>query len=252
MYYQIISSSDVALWGVSPCQRVEKLLKKIAHFQEVEDLAKIAPEENVLFIRVDYLFDANVLTKLMTNAQAILTDSRDDIPVAAWLKQKNVQTILKDLNEDQLGDVTGESVPIFSPADLTGGYDPRLRKFDLSYVVYLQAEHKSILEDYLYEKSYKGITDLVTKWCWPRPAKAMVHKCVKYKISPNMVTSFGWMLTILAGYAFYDGQFAIGLLLGWLMTFLDTVDGKLARVTMQSSKIGHAMDHGLDLSLIHI
>jgi phosphatidylglycerophosphate synthase len=31
------------------------------------------------------------------------------------------------------------------------------------------------------------------------------------------------------------------------MTFLDTVDGKLARVTMQSSKIGHAMDHGLDI-----
>ena len=31
------------------------------------------------------------------------------------------------------------------------------------------------------------------------------------------------------------------------MTFLDTVDGKLARVTITSSRIGDVMDHGLDL-----
>jgi len=31
------------------------------------------------------------------------------------------------------------------------------------------------------------------------------------------------------------------------MTFLDTVDGKLARCTLTSSKIGGALDHGLDL-----
>ena len=31
------------------------------------------------------------------------------------------------------------------------------------------------------------------------------------------------------------------------MTFLDTVDGKLARVTLTSSKIGNVLDHGIDL-----
>lgn len=31
------------------------------------------------------------------------------------------------------------------------------------------------------------------------------------------------------------------------MTFLDTVDGKLARVTAQSSRLGHNFDHGMDL-----
>jgi phosphatidylglycerophosphate synthase len=31
------------------------------------------------------------------------------------------------------------------------------------------------------------------------------------------------------------------------MTFLDTVDGKLARVTLTSSKLGDVLDHGLDL-----
>jgi phosphatidylglycerophosphate synthase len=32
-----------------------------------------------------------------------------------------------------------------------------------------------------------------------------------------------------------------------MMTFLDTVDGKLARVTLTSSKFGNIFDHGIDL-----
>jgi phosphatidylglycerophosphate synthase len=31
------------------------------------------------------------------------------------------------------------------------------------------------------------------------------------------------------------------------MTLLDTVDGKLARVTVASSKFGHVLDHGVDI-----
>jgi len=33
----------------------------------------------------------------------------------------------------------------------------------------------------------------------------------------------------------------------WAMTLLDTVDGKLARVTLTSSEIGNLLDHGNDL-----
>ena len=43
------------------------------------------------------------------------------------------------------------------------------------------------------------------------------------------------------------GAFLSGLVCAWAMTFLDTVDGKLARVTLTSSRIGDVMDHGLDL-----
>ena len=31
------------------------------------------------------------------------------------------------------------------------------------------------------------------------------------------------------------------------MTFFDTVDGKLARVSIQSSRLGHVLDHGTDI-----
>jgi phosphatidylglycerophosphate synthase len=46
---------------------------------------------------------------------------------------------------------------------------------------------------------------------------------------------------------FAEGRFGLGLVAAWGMTFLDTVDGKLARVTLTSSRFGHVADHGLDL-----
>lgn len=134
-----------------------------------------------------------------------------------------------------------------TPKELTGGYDPRLRKYDLAHVVEVTQQDKRTIENYLYDKSYKGITDLVTKWWWPLPARWVVRKCAELNITPNMVTGLGWLLTIFCGFAFYYGEFFIGLCAAWVMTFLDTVDGKLARVTLQSSKVGHVMDHGLDI-----
>jgi phosphatidylglycerophosphate synthase len=46
---------------------------------------------------------------------------------------------------------------------------------------------------------------------------------------------------------FLYGHYGWGLLAAWLMTFLDTVDGKLARTTLTSSKWGDVFDHGIDL-----
>jgi phosphatidylglycerophosphate synthase len=87
----------------------------------------------------------------------------------------------------------------------------------------------------------------VTKFVWPRPARVVVGWCARLGITPNRVTGLSFALMLLACYLFAEGQFALGLAAGWIMTFLDTVDGKLARVTVQSSRFGHLFDHGMDL-----
>jgi phosphatidylglycerophosphate synthase len=66
-------------------------------------------------------------------------------------------------------------------------------------------------------------------------------------VTPNIVTSLAAILVFLAFWFFLHGQFGWGLACAWLMTFLDTVDGKLARTTLSSSKWGDIFDHGLDL-----
>ena len=52
---------------------------------------------------------------------------------------------------------------------------------------------------------------------------------------------------LAATYFFWNGAWALGFLCGWTMTFLDTVDGKLARTTMTYSNWGNVYDHGIDL-----
>ena len=246
MYYHITNECDVRLWSLPQRERIRRLVAKIGDFQEKDTLSELSASEKILIIRADFLFDANVLAKLIAHSQAILTDSSNQIVVAAWIEASHLENVLPMLSHKP---DRGNSnlVPIYTPQELTGGYDPRLRKFNLSHVVKVDASQQQIIENYMYDKSYKGITDLVTKWWWPVPARWAVRKCVALNITPNMVTSLGWALTIFSGFAFYYGHFVLGLVGAWVMTFLDTVDGKLARVTLQSSKIGHVMDHGLDI-----
>jgi phosphatidylglycerophosphate synthase len=62
-----------------------------------------------------------------------------------------------------------------------------------------------------------------------------------------MVTLVATALVFVVFWLFLYGHFGWGLALAWLMTFLDTVDGKLARTTLTSSKWGDILDHGIDL-----
>ena len=131
--------------------------------------------------------------------------------------------------------------------DLGGSYNHALRKREPPVAVRLTPENVRAVEKRLFQGSYKGVTDLVTKHVWPAPARVVTRWCALARITPNQVTFAGFLLVLAAFWLFWIGEFGWGLLCGWIMTFLDTVDGKLARVTLTSSKIGNAFDHGIDL-----
>nr|MCU0731962.1 CDP-alcohol phosphatidyltransferase family protein [Hyphomonas sp.] len=82
---------------------------------------------------------------------------------------------------------------------------------------------------------------------WPVPAFHATRFCAWLHISPNTVTTASLGFVILAFWLFWTGQWAAGIAAAWVMTFLDTVDGKLARTTMTYSKWGDVYDHGIDL-----
>jgi hypothetical protein len=87
----------------------------------------------------------------------------------------------------------------------------------------------------------------VTKHAWPHVALPLTRWCAQRGITPNQVTALSAVLVGVAFWLFWEGHFALGLLAAWWMTLLDTVDGKLARVTLTSSPMGNIFDHGIDL-----
>ena len=134
-----------------------------------------------------------------------------------------------------------------SAAALADGYNNALRKREPPYLIPLSDATLPAIEQRVFGSSYKGVTDLVTLYVWPRPARWVTRVCANAGITPNQVTSLSLVLVIAAMALFWTGHYALGLVAAWGMTFLDTVDGKLARVTLRSTPFGNYYDHLIDL-----
>jgi len=133
------------------------------------------------------------------------------------------------------------------PEALVPSYNKALRKSEPAYALDIRRTPLDKIMRRQFASSYKGITDFVTKFFWPVPAFYVTRLCAQLRMTPNMVTTIGFILVFAALYFFWHGQWALGFAAGWIMTFLDTVDGKLARTTMTFSKWGNIYDHGIDL-----
>ncbi|MBH81588.1 MAG: CDP-alcohol phosphatidyltransferase [Gammaproteobacteria bacterium] len=239
VYALILGESDVKLWGLTPYQRLERQIAELPDCRLIGGLGDLPDGAEVLCVRADFIYETRTLLRLMDHADSVLYF--DAQPAAGFCAGPLAPALAAGFEEGTL-----EGFASVRPADLAA-YEDNLRKAEEPLLLPVEVDQRDALQDRLYGRSYKGITDLVTKWFWPRPAKRMVRWCASLGITPNMVTLTGLLLVVYAGYAFYLGDYWLGLTAGWFMTFLDTVDGKLARVTIKSSRIGHVLDHGMDI-----
>jgi phosphatidylglycerophosphate synthase len=248
VYVLILQESPVRLWGLTSRQRLKRVLERVGVKHIVEDLTSIPEQATILLLRGDHLYDDRVIKNLVRTPNVILQlPAAEKVVTVAAHVSSNLAPQVRDVLET-VGRVEGLSgVRVETPATLCSSYEERLRKIDKPFVLPITSANRRYLEQRLFSWSYKGVTDLVTKWVWPRPAQWTTRLCVRYGLRPNHVTILSLVLVMLAGILFYYGLYGWGLLTGWFMTFLDTVDGKLARVTVTSSRFGDIFDHAIDL-----
>lgn len=244
----ILAEAPIRLWGLSSRQRLERILKKINITSVIDDPESVSREDSILLLRGDYLYDERLIRNLVQKSGTVLQTAAEagSRPVAAHVAATDA-LLVRDVLNGNPGSAFPPSLSFETPQTLAPTYMKQLRKIDPPYLLPIVEENREKLERRLFSGSYKGVTDLVTKWLWPRPAQVVTRFCANRGITPNMVTSVSLILVIIAGFLFYHGHFALGLAAAWGMTFLDTVDGKLARVTVNSSYFGHIFDHAIDL-----
>lgn len=245
MIVDIVGDSEVRLWGLGGRERLRRLLATMPEAQLVQAGVPVPGHDTALVLRGDHHFDPRVVRALVAGDAPLVLVSDDGRPVAARAGAAGLSGLEDAVAGDKPGAVAG--VPVVGPGDLVHGYHAKLLSHSRPRVLPISAATAPWLERELFADAYKGVTDLVTKWLWPAPARAVTHWCVTLGIRPNHVTVLSLVLAVAAGVAFYAGAFGVGLVAGWVMTFLDTVDGKLARVTVTSSRLGDVLDHGLDL-----
>ena len=246
LYVYIINDSSIKVWGLTPGERVRRILKDRA--LQTDSLESLPDGASVLIVRGDYLIDDRLINYLAETSGIIVMKVSENsrIPFAANVpSEAAMQTVafLEDPEKVQ----PPQGINFKDTEELPVSFNKRLRKHEPPFVFQVKTGEEQRLEKILFDWSYKGVTDLVTKWLWPAPARRVVKICVETGLKPNHVTAVGFLLVLAAGWLFYRGHFWAGLACGWLMTFLDTVDGKLARVTVTSSRFGHYFDHLIDL-----
>jgi phosphatidylglycerophosphate synthase len=126
-------------------------------------------------------------------------------------------------------------------------YIPNLRRHTTPFILPIRTQADlAAAEETTFEYVYKGVTDVVTKYVYPPIVKAAVRWLAPTRITPNQVTAVSMLLSFGAIPVFLSGHLGLGVLMGLVMSVLDSVDGKLARLTLRESKSGNWMDHGSD------
>ncbi len=244
----IVGTSEVRLWGIDGAERLLRQLRS-AGVDSVLGRDETPPAGgSIVLLRGDYLFEDRTIAALLEHRGVAITASGADqagIVVAAHVASSAFALARAALD----GSASADAIPdvgIRTPESLSTSFVKTLHKSAPPVVLPVRGDRTAALERYLFAGSYKGVTDLVTKWVWPVPARAVTGICARLGIRPNAVTAVSLALVVLVTLLFAQGRFGSGLVLAWLMTFLDTVDGKLARVTVSSTPAGHYFDHSID------
>lgn len=230
------------IWGMSSPERLSRIYRRLG----LVETPAVDLSHAVVAVDAGWVFDESLIKALAGREGAVLVDdSGRAVAVHAPMDIAYAASEALAAGQDPTG--LDPRLTRLTAMELGSAYNSALRKREPPVLERLTPETVRAVEKRLFQGSYKGVTDLVTKYVWPTPARVVTRWCALAKMTPNQVTGIGFLLVLAAMYLFWTGHFGWGLVCAWIMTFLDTVDGKLARVTLTSSKWGNVFDHGIDL-----
>jgi phosphatidylglycerophosphate synthase len=218
----------------------EERLRRIFVRQDIRPVEAIPATGTVVLTLGGWVYDESLIAALRRRPGSVLVTEAGE-PVAAHVLAAEAAAAAAALEAGR----EPAGLERLSPDELA--YNEALRKREAPVLARLSPDNVRAVEARTFAGSYKGVTDLVTKYWWPVPARIVTRWCAVAGVRPNHVTFLGLLFVLAAFWLFWRGQFGWGLACAWVMTFLDTVDGKLARVTLTSSAIGNLFDHGIDL-----
>jgi phosphatidylglycerophosphate synthase len=234
-----VGDNPARAFGMGAAERARALAIKA----KLEPADRPEAGRSTLYADLDWAWDPEWLAAMATRPGAVLT--KEGHPVLAHIPADGdpAPVLAAMLAGDRYEGGSLDRVD----ADTAELSYRKLRKRERPFVMRLDPADPEPVERAAYDASYKGVTDLLTLYLWRRMAFFLTRWAAQAGMSPNMVTAVGAALCIAAFFLFYNGWYWTGVASGFGFMVLDTVDGKLARCTGQSSKWGNIFDHGVDL-----
>jgi phosphatidylglycerophosphate synthase len=208
-------------------------------------------QEPLLALSADAIVDTRLLQHFASMTGSLAFIGGEDGRRGALLRLENALPGIADSDDDLVAlaerALAGGAARPFSAGDFEG-YITNLRRSLDPYVLRVwDAASRDRVERFLFGSNYKGSTDFMTKYVYPPLVWRMLRPLARRRVHPNWVTAVSIAATFAAVPLFAAGHWLLGLTLAYSMSLLDSVDGKLARLTFTSSRLGAVLDHGLDL-----
>ncbi len=234
-----VGDNPARAFGMAAAERANALAMKAG----LEPAGEASEDRSTLFADLNWAWDPEWLIALADTPGQVLT--KEGHPILAHVPARgDPAAVLAAMLSN--GHYEGGALePV--DADTADFSYRKLRKRDRPFVMRLDPLDPDPVERAAYDASYKGVTDILTLYLWRRPAFYLTRWAAQAGLTPNMVTAVGAALCVAAFFLFLNGWYWTGVLAGFGFMVLDTVDGKLARCTGQSSKWGNIFDHGVDL-----
>lgn len=242
----ILGDGPVKLYGLTGKERLLRQLRRAG----VTDERIVPPSElsrttadSVAIFRADRVFEEPLVGALLEAREVALLDDGGQV-AAVHVPAAEAEAVIAALES---GGELPARLSRKTPKELAGTYNKQLRKRAEFYVLAVSEEARYRCEKRVFAGTYKGVTDVVSKYVFPFPVFHLTRLAAALRMHPNTVTTISLLFTLATIFLWLEGHLWAGLATAWTMLILDTVDGKLARTTLTSSKFGDIFDHGIDL-----
>jgi len=239
----LCGENPVKAWGITARERVRRMAAAsgLVMAGDVGD-----GQFPLILVNAAFAFDPSWLRYILSNPGHVITFEGRPVLAHVAADPATANAIASAMRGGKpLPDLPDATALAFeSGVEL---YNSELRKKERPFLLPLTLENVPEIERASYKGAYKGVTDFLTKYVWPELAFHITRFAAWIGLPPNGVTAVGAVLCVAATVLFFEGQYWLGLALGFIFMVLDTVDGKLARCTITSSKWGNIFDHGIDL-----
>ena len=235
--FEAVGENRARLWGLTSGERLRRIGAKLG-LEGTSELPRI-------LVNTDFVFHPYWLKWAAERPGHVVT--REGEPVLAHCVDEASAGEMRRAMVERRPAAASPAMATVAQETFAEQHDRQLRKREQPFIERLTAERAPAIERRTYYAAYKGVTDLLTKYLWPEWALHLTRLAARLGLSPNAVTLIGAFFCVAAGVAFYRGDYWPGMGAALAFMVLDTVDGKLARCTITSSRIGDALDHGIDL-----
>ncbi|MCZ6872885.1 MAG: CDP-alcohol phosphatidyltransferase family protein [bacterium] len=201
-----------------------------------------------MLLEGDGIYDERILkTLIQTSRSLLISDERQGaVPIAMHVQPGDLHHLRRHtmhIRDYLQPEGRGNWLTTLSVHDMDS-YIPALRQTAVPFLTKLQ-DQACIrnIENEMYEQTFKGVMDFIATYVYRIPVRELVRWLAPTRVTPNHITTISVVCSLGALPLFVTGWLWAGLIVAFIFIIADSLDGKLARLTIRLSPVAGHVDH---------